>query len=438
MKELVVLGAGESGVGAALLAKKEGFEVFVSDRGIIKDKYKEELADKGIPYEECQHDESRILKALEVIKSPGIPDKVPLIKRLKKAGISVIGEIEFASRYTDAKVVGITGSNGKTTTTLLTYHLLKTAGLEVALGGNIGVSFARNVAFNNRSLHVLELSSFQLDGTQAFRPDIAMILNISPDHLDRYDYKMENYIASKFLITQNLTKSDWFLFNEEDSNITQNIEQLTIDAQKKAINSKYCIEGHLFVGGLNFEIRNTALQGQHNAMNALFALETAMLLGADPKQLQEGLDTFRNDPHRMEEVAIIDEVRFINDSKATNVDATFYALDAIKENIIWIVGGTDKGNDYQPLLSVVEEKVKVMICMGVDNQKLINTFSSLVKGSTQEVKSAKEAVNEAFALAQKGDTILLSPACASFDLFKNYIDRGEQFKTAVLDLGNRK
>ncbi len=434
MKELVVLGAGESGLGAALLAQKEGFKVFVTDSGKIKEAYKSELENNGIPYEEGQHDESRILKALEVIKSPGIPDKVPLIKELKKAGVSVIGEVEFASRYTTAKIVGITGSNGKTTTTLLLFHLLKTAGLNVVLGGNVGVSFARNVAFDNRSIHVLELSSFQLDGTRDFRPDIAMMLNITPDHLDRYDYKMENYIASKFLITQNLTDKDWFLFNEEDANIMQNIEQLTIGAQKKAINSKYCIEGHLFVGGLNFEIRNTALQGQHNAMNALFALETALRLGADPQQLQEGLDTFKNDPHRMEEVATINGITFINDSKATNVDATFYALDAIKENIIWIVGGTDKGNDYQPLLPLVEQKVKAMVCMGLDNQKLINTFSTLVKGSTMEVKSAKAAVKEAFALAQKGDTILLSPACASFDLFKNYIDRGEQFKAAVFEI----
>ena len=412
------------------MAQAKGYNVFVSDRGAIKDLYKKELEENDIPYEEGQHDKERIFAADEVVKSPGIPETVPLIKALVAKGIPVIGEIEMASRYTQAKLIGITGSNGKTTTTLLTYHLMQKCGKAVAVGGNVGTSFARNVLDNDQPIHVLELSSFQLDTIEAFRPDIGMLLNITPDHLDRYDYKMENYIASKFRIAMNLQAEDWFYYNGDDKNVTGNLG-LAARSRQRAINSKYFIDGRLKVGGLNFDLRKTVLKGKHNAMNALFAIHAALEFDCDPQLIQDALESFQNDPNRMERVAIINDVEYINDSKATNVDATYYALDAMDGPTVWIVGGQDKGNDYAPLLGLVEGKVKAMICLGVDNQKLRDTFKGLVKGPVIESKSAEDAVQQAYRLAKPGDRVLLSPACASFDLFKSYIDRGNQFREAV-------
>lgn len=431
---LVVLGAGESGVGAAILARKLKFEVFVSDYGKIKDHFKAELEENGIPYEEDQHDKERIFQADEVVKSPGIPDRVPLILELKEKGISVISEIEFAYRYTQAKIIGITGTNGKTTTTRLTYHLLKEAGLDVAIGGNVGLSFARNVADREYDWQVLELSSFQLDGIETFRPNMALLLNISPDHLDRYEYKMENYIASKFRIAMNQTAADVLLYNEEDRHISQKISELNLSVPLKAINSKYFVEGHLYLGDLNFNLRNTTLLGRHNAMNAQFAIQVALELGLEPAQIQAALERFQNDPHRMEWVAEIDGVRYVNDSKATNVDAAYYALEAMRKPVIWLAGGQDKGNDYELLKSLVEEKIVQLICIGVDNQKLKATFGASLGEAIFETQDILEAVAFAKKIAKPGTTVLLSPACASFDLFKNYIDRGDQFKAAVRNL----
>jgi UDP-N-acetylmuramoylalanine--D-glutamate ligase len=434
---IVVLGAGESGVGAAILAKQKGHTVFVSDFGKIKTVYQAELQAQGIPYEESQHDEKRIKMADLVIKSPGIPDKVPLVVDLKELGIPVISEIEFAFPFASGKIIGITGSNGKTTTTRLTYHLLKAAGLNVAIGGNVGVSFARNLSEGPSDYHVLELSSFQLDGIKTFQPDIAMLLNISPDHLDRYEYQMDLYIASKFRITMNQTAANELLYFEEDKNIVTKLRELNISAHQKAINSKYFIEGHLIVGDLNFNLKDTALKGRHNALNAAFAIETALLLGIDASIIQKALESFRNDPHRMEIVAEIEGVQYINDSKATNVEATYYALEAMDRPIIWVVGGQDKGNDYEPLLALAQEKVKAMICLGQDNQKLKATFASIVKGPVQEAKSIPAVLKLAREWSAAGDVVLLSPACASFDLFKNYIDRGDQFRAAVLESINK-
>ncbi|HKK77270.1 MAG TPA: UDP-N-acetylmuramoyl-L-alanine--D-glutamate ligase [Saprospiraceae bacterium] len=429
--QIVVLGAGESGVGAALLAKKLGYGAFVSDYGKIQAAYQAELKDKGIPYEEGQHDEERITKATEVVKSPGIPDSIPLIQQLKEKGIPVISEIEFAARHTQSKIVGITGTNGKTTTTRLTYHLLKEAGLDVGIGGNVGYSFARNVAEREFEWQVLELSSFQLDGIVDFRPNIAMLLNISPDHLDRYDYKMENYIAAKFRIAMNQTAADVLLYNEEDQNISAKLKELDLTVSLKAINSKYFVEGHLMMGDLNFNLLNTALLGRHNAMNAQFAIRVALELGIKAEQIQAGLESFKNDPHRMELVASIDGVRYINDSKATNVDAAYYALEAVSKPVIWIAGGQDKGNDYRQLQVLAREKVQQLICLGVDNRPLKEAFGNLLPTKIIETQDIKQALAFAKKAAQPGSTVLLSPACASFDLFNNYIDRGNQFKAAV-------
>lgn len=431
---LVVLGAGESGVGAALLAKKLGFQVFVSDYGQIKDHFQEELKANGIPYEEGQHDKERIFQANEVVKSPGIPDKVPLVVELKKRGIPVISEIEFAGRYTHSKIIGITGTNGKTTTTRLTYHLLKEAGLDVAIGGNVGVSFSRNVLEQDCEWQVLELSSFQLDGIQDFCPDIALLLNITPDHLDRYDYKLENYIDSKFRIAMNQTAANELLYNEEDENISNKLDEMDLSVPLKAINSKYFVDGRLILGDLTFDLRNTVLLGRHNAMNAQFAIQVALELGIQPEKIQAALESFRNDPHRMEWVATIDGVRFINDSKATNVDAAFYALEAMERPLIWLAGGQDKGNDYEVLKPFVTEKVVQLICVGIDNQPLKEAFGSSLGKAIFETQEIREAVAFAKKSAKPGTTVLLSPACASFDLFKNYIDRGDQFKAAVKSL----
>jgi UDP-N-acetylmuramoylalanine--D-glutamate ligase len=429
---IVVLGAGESGVGAAILAKKSGYQVFVSDRGQVKSTYKEELEQHGIPYEEGQHDHPRILTAGLVVKSPGIPDTAPLLMEINQAGIPVISEIEFAGRFTKNFIVGITGSNGKTTTTKLTYHLLHTGGLDVAMGGNVGKSFARIIADRDYPYYVLELSSFQLENIEQFRPDIAMILNITPDHLDRYNYVMDNYINAKFNIVRNQRAEDLFLYNNEDPNVAGKISDYNPKNRQTAISEKNIYTERLKVGDQEFDLSTSALKGRHNAMNALFAIQTALTLGLDPEVIQTGLNTFVNAPHRLEKVAVIDGVTYYNDSKATNVDSVYYALQAMTAPTIWIVGGQDKGNDYAPLLEFVKDKVKAIVCLGVDNAKIIQVFAGMVP-QIVETRSAIAAVLAASELATTGDVVLLSPACASFDLFKNYEDRGDQFRAAVLE-----
>ncbi len=429
-QRIVILGAGESGVGAALLARREGCEVFVSDRGAIAAAFKQELIDNDIPYEEGQHTEERIFSADEVIKSPGIPDRVPLIQKLESKGIPVISEIEFAGRYTDAFLVGITGTNGKTTTTRLTYHLLHTAGLDVGVGGNIGVSFARLLTRPRRRCYVLELSSFQLDGIRDFRPQLAMLLNITPDHLDRYAYRMENYVASKFRITRNQKPDDWFLYNAENEAITGYLRQHEVIARRAPIDSSMIVDQQLRVAGETYELANTALRGRHNALNALFAVRTARLLVADPDAIQRGLETIVPVAHRLEPVGVVDGVTFLNDSKATNVDAVFYALEAMRGPTVWIAGGQDKGNEYEPLLPLVRRCVKAIVCLGKDNRKIIEAFRRATP-VIEETNTAESAVRIARRLAEPGDTVLLSPACASFDLFRNYEDRGDQFRQAV-------
>ncbi|TRZ44360.1 UDP-N-acetylmuramoyl-L-alanine--D-glutamate ligase [Robertkochia solimangrovi] len=444
MKRLVVLGGGESGVGTAILGKKEGFEVFVSDKGRIKDKYKHVLEQYGIDWEEEQHTESLILNADLVMKSPGIPEKVPLVKELVAKGIPVISEIEFAAAYTDGTIVGITGSNGKTTTTMLTYHLLKEGGLDVGMAGNIGDSFAQMVAETDPENYVLEISSFQLDGIREFRPHIAVITNITPDHLDRYDYEFDNYIASKFLITKNQTESDYLIYDADDEVITGWLEKNPVRAklipfsvEKILKEGAYVSENKIMINidkqQLTMSTDTLTLEGKHNQKNAMAASAVAQLLKIRKSTIRESLQNFQGVEHRLEKVLKIGEVMYINDSKATNVNATFYALDCMKTPTVWIVGGQDKGNDYLPLMSMVREKVKAIICLGVDNQKLINTFSNVVDIMV-ETEAMSEAVAIARKIAEKGDTVLLSPACASFDLFENYEDRGRQFKEAVRNL----
>lgn len=432
-QQTVILGAGESGVGAAILAKKLGHEVFVSDQGKIKDNFKRELSEYAIPYEEGQHSWESIEIADEVIKSPGIPDTVPLIVKLMAKGIPVISEIEFAARFTNARLIGITGSNGKTTTTQLIYHLLDTAGLKVGMVGNVGFSFARAVAEGEKERYVLELSSFQLDGIQEFRPDIALLLNITPDHLDRYNYKLENYIQSKFRILMNQQPKDYFLYNQEDANIQAFLKNIKLIPKGVGLGFEMIKGKQLEIGGSTFDMASTSLKGLHNYQNALFAVAVAKLLEIEDRHIQEALNTFENVPHRLEIVATIDGVEYINDSKATNVDSVYYALMAMEKPIIWIVGGEDKGNDYQQLLPLAENKVKAIVCLGLDNQKIIQTFGQKV-ATIEETKSALDAVGRSKEIATSGDVVLLSPACASFDLFKNYIDRGDQFRSAVLSL----
>lgn len=431
--KIVILGAGESGVGAALLAQKKGFEVFVSDRGEIKTEFKLELEKAEIPYEELQHTESKIFEASEIIKSPGIPDKVALIKELKKRGIPVISEIEFAARYTKATIIGITGSNGKTTTTKLIFHLLKSAGLNVAVGGNIGTSFARLLANGNHDYYVLELSSFQLDGIQSFRTDVSVLLNITPDHLDRYDYKIENYIDSKFRIIENQKESDLFIYNGFDKNIKTYLQDKHLKVRGLPVNEVFHQKNKLTVAVSEFDTTKCSLKGQHNMFNTTCAILAAQTIGVDKKNIQQGLDTFINAPHRLEYVATIDGVDFINDSKATNVDAVFYALSAMEKPVIWVVGGVDKGNDYNAIEKLVLEKVKAIVCLGVDNNAIVESFKEKVD-IIEETQSCQDAIKVSRQYAHVGDVVLLSPACASFDLFKNYIDRGEQFKSAVFEM----
>lgn len=444
MPRLVVLGGGESGVGTAILGKKQGYDVFVSDFGKINEKYQKVLTDYDIPWEDQQHTEAVILSADIVMKSPGIPDKAPIVKKLIEQNIPIISEIEFAIQFTNAVTIGITGSNGKTTTTMLTYHLLKSGGLNVGLGGNIGKSFAWQVAEQQFDYYVLELSSFQLDGCFTYKPHIAIITNISPDHLDRYEYKYENYIASKFRITQNQTEDDFLIYDFEDD-ATQNwLKQNKINAQQLpfSLNQKMIMGAYLNNNNMEININNEefsvdtttiALEGKHNFKNAMAATSVATILKIRKQTIRESLSNFQGVEHRLEKVLKIQNVQYINDSKATNVNATFFALDSMSTPTVWIVGGVDKGNDYHELMSLVHEKVKAIICLGVDNKKIIEAFGNVVDMMV-EVNSMKDAVQTAKHIAEKGDTVLLSPACASFDLFENYEDRGRQFKNQVKNL----
>jgi UDP-N-acetylmuramoylalanine--D-glutamate ligase len=442
---LVVLGGGESGVGTAILGKKKGYDVFVSDFGKIKDNYKEVLIINGIAWEEEKHTEELILNADVVMKSPGIPEKSPIIKKLIEKGISVISEIEFAAPFTKAITIGITGSNGKTTTTMLTHHLLKSAGLNVGLGGNIGKSFAWQVADANYDSYVLELSSFQLDGIINYKPHIAIITNISPDHLDRYDYKYENYIASKFRITRNQTEEDFLIYDADDEAIAVWLKNNTTKAQLIPFSLTKILENGAFIKDKNMEVNiineeeftmeteTMALEGKHNMKNAMAATSVAKLMKIRNATIRESLSNFQGVEHRLEKVLKIQNVQYINDSKATNVNATFFALDSMNTPTVWIVGGVDKGNDYNELMPMVREKVKAIICLGIDNKKIIDVFGNVVDMMV-EVDNMSDAVQMAQHLTEKGDTVLLSPACASFDLFENYEDRGNQFKKAVKNL----
>lgn len=441
---LVVLGGGESGVGTAILGKKHGYAVFVSDFGKIKQNYKDVLNQYEIPWEEEQHTEDLILNATVVMKSPGIPDKAPIVKKLVEKGIAVISEIEFTAPFTKAITVGITGSNGKTTTTMLTYHLLKSAGLNVALGGNIGKSFAWQVAEHDYDVYVLELSSFQLDGIINYKPHIAILTNISPDHLDRYEYKYENYIASKFRITMNQTASDYLIYDADDEATQEWLKYNTTKAQLLPFSISQTLELGAFLKDNTMEVKMNheefsmeteyiALEGKHNMKNAMAATSVAKIMQIRNATIRESLSNFQGVEHRLEKVLKIQNVQYINDSKATNVNATYFALESMNVPTVWIVGGVDKGNDYNELMSLVREKVKAIICLGIDNSKIIAAFGNVVDDLI-EVNTMNDAVRMAQRYTEKGDAVLLSPACASFDLFENYEDRGRQFKQAVYNL----
>lgn len=443
-KRLVILGSGESGVGSAVLAKQKGYDVFVSDKGLIKEKYKKQLIEENILFEEGIHSEEKILNAHEVIKSPGIPDKAELVQKLRAKAIPVISEIEFAGRYTSAKKICITGSNGKTTTTLLTYHILKKAGYNVGLGGNVGKSFAMQVARENFDYYVLELSSFQLDGMYDFTADIAVLLNITPDHLDRYEYKFENYVASKFRITNNQSNKNYFVYCADDEAITTFMQNNTINSTQVpfSIKKPIDVDGAFLTNNqltLNYKSNQTplimtieqlALQGKHNVYNSMAASLAARIVDVRKEIIRESLSDFQNIEHRLEFVASINGIEYINDSKATNVNSTWYALESMQKPVVWICGGQDKGNDYNELLELVKNRVKAIICLGKDNRKIIEAFKDVVEVIV-ETDTASDAVAASYKLGKKGDVVLLSPACASFDLFENYEDRGMQFKGAV-------
>ena len=441
---LVILGGGESGIGTAILGKKKGYDVFLSDFGKIKENYKEVLILNAIVWEEEKHTEALILNADVVMKSPGIPDNVEIVKKLNALQIPVISEIEFAAPFTSAITVGITGSNGKTTTTMLTYHLLKSAGLNVGFGGNIGKSFAWQVADEEFDFYVLELSSFQLDGIFKYKPHIAIITNISPDHLDRYEYKYENYIASKFRITMNQTEDDYLIYDADDEAVQHWLKNNKTKAQlipfslqnKPKIGgfiNNNIMESYINEEEFTMETKTIALEGKHNMKNAMAATSVAQLMRIRKQTIRESLSSFQGVEHRLERVLKIQNVLYINDSKATNVNASFFALDSMSAPTVWIVGGVDKGNDYSELMAMVREKVKAIICLGVDNKKIIDAFGNVVDIMV-EVSSMSDAVRTAQRIAEKGDNVLLSPACASFDLFENYEDRGQQFKHAVRHL----
>ncbi len=440
MEKIVILGSGESGTGAALLAQRLGHDVWVTDKGAIKDEYKRELDAAGIAWEEGGHDMARILEADLVVKSPGIPEKAEALKALRAKGIPVVGEIEFGwlNRPAGSKVVGITGSNGKTTTTHLTCHVLQQVGLNVQMGGNVGYAFARLVleALNNPTenlVFVLEISSFQLDDTETLRPDIAVLLNITPDHLDRYDYKMENYVASKFRIARQQNDHNLFITNADDPEIQGYMAQYpdAVRCDLEQISKEDTANEGVRVGEQFFDLTGGNLNGPHNRFNAACTIRTALRLGVAPDAIRPALLSFTPPAHRLEKVAVKNGVTWINDSKATNVDSVFYALAAMTAPVVWIVGGTDKGNDYTPLFPDVTQKVKAIVCLGADNQKLLQVFGPFGKPMT-EARSAAEAVQAAARFAEPGDTVLLSPACASFDLFKNYEDRGNQFREEIL------
>ena len=442
--KLVVLGAGESGVGTAILGKQKGYSVFVSDKGTIAEKYKKVLLNNDISFEEENHTEAIIFDADLIMKSPGIPDTISLIIALREKGVSVISEIEFASKYTNGVIVGITGSNGKTTTTMLLNHVLEKENFNVSMGGNIGDSFAQQVAEKKSDIHVLELSSFQLDGIENFAPHIAIITNITPDHLDRYNYKFENYINSKFRIIENQTENDFLIYDFDDEVISNWLKNNKVKATLLPFSIKSELKQGVYLKNkqlvINYKkedkimgISTLALKGKHNTKNAMATAMAASLLKVRKETIRESLEDFEGAEHRLESVLKINGVQYINDSKATNVNATFYALDCMQSPTVWIVGGVDKGNDYLDLMPLVREKVKAIICLGIDNQKIVQTFYNVVD-LVVETAGAEEAVKVAYKIAEKGDAVLLSPACASFDLFENYEDRGNKFKQAVKEL----
>ncbi|WP_296313659.1 UDP-N-acetylmuramoyl-L-alanine--D-glutamate ligase [Winogradskyella sp. UBA3174] len=443
MKRLVILGGGESGVGTALLAKAKGYQVFVSDKGEIKKQYKDVLLNNEIEFEDKQHTESKILNADIIMKSPGIPDKVALVKQIRKVGIKVVSEIEFASYYTDATLIGITGSNGKTTTATLIHHLLKQV-LDVGLAGNIGDSFAKQILEKNHENYVLEISSFQLDDIIDFKPKIAILTNITPDHLDRYDYKFENYIASKFRIVENQTAEDYFIYDADDEVILDWLKSNSIKSKALPFSLTNVVDEGAYLDNNKIIItidnnqiimptENIALEGKHNIKNAMAASTVAHLLRIRKQTIRESLENFQGVEHRLEHVLKINKVQYINDSKATNVNATYFALESMDAPTVWIVGGVDKGNNYNELFPFINEKVKAIICLGVDNAKLFEAFGNMVDVII-ETQYMSEAVKIAYKVSEAGDNVLLSPACASFDLFENYEDRGRQFKNAVRNL----
>ena len=439
--KIVVLGGGESGFGAAYLAKKKGIEVFLSDKGMIKEDFKKLLTDAEIEFEEGQHSEERILTADWIIKSPGIPKKADIIFKINQKGIRLSSEIEFASQFTDAKIIAITGSNGKTTTTSLIYHILKNDDLKVGLGGNIGKSFAKQVADENFDYYVLEVSSFQLDDIQNFRPYISLLLNLSQDHLDQYNYNYEEYALAKFRIAENQEKNNFFIYNKDDEMSINLLEKLEINAKMIPFSTKekmkeggFINDGKLIVkmeNEFSMKIEELSLVGNHNIANSLAASIAGKILKISNESIRNSLMTFQAVEHRLEQVTEIDGVKFINDSKATNVNATYYALESMKQPTIWIVGGVDKGNDYTEIEDLVKKKVKAIVCLGIDNQKIIDFFQDKTE-LIYSTSSMEEAVKVSKSLAEKGNTVLLSPCCASFDLFNNYEDRGNQFKKEVL------
>lgn len=443
MERIVILGAGESGTGAALLGKAKGYDVFVSDQNLIREDYKKELLNAGILLEEGGHTEEKILSAGEIVKSPGIPDTAPVVQRALTKGIPVISELEFAFRHIDAKIIAITGSNGKTTTTLLTYHLLRESGLNAGLAGNVGASFARMAVEDPFDFYVVEVSSFQLDGMFEFKADAAILLNITPDHLDRYGYNFQNYTDSKFRIIQNMKAGDRFIYFDGDAVIKTELEKREIEAGLVPVSLEpsnnceaYYESGKLVFKGKtdwSLDVAESPLRGKHNYVNMMAAVQAALFAGATPEKIRQAVKTFKNAEHRMEPAAEINGVQFINDSKATNVDAVFYALESFAEPVIWIAGGTDKGNEYDPLIPLVSKKVKALVCLGKDNTKLTTVFKDRV-GKITETRDIQTAVERAYDFASQGDVVLLSPACASFDLFNNYIDRGNRFKAAALAL----
>ncbi|MEO6668423.1 MAG: UDP-N-acetylmuramoyl-L-alanine--D-glutamate ligase [Ferruginibacter sp.] len=444
-KKIVILGAGESGIGAALLARQKGYDVFVSDGTVIKEVYKKELIENNIRFEEGKHSEEEILQADEIIKSPGIPEKAEIIKKVRAKNILLISEIEFAFRYIGtSKLIAITGSNGKTTTTALTFHICKHAGKDCAMVGNIGYSFARQVVVDPKQLYVVEVSSFQLDDIKTFRPDVAVLTNITEDHLDRYEYNVQNYIASKFKIAANQREEDVFIYNLDDETTMKNINTYPIKSTKATITmSKELPQGAYLMNAkmhlkwkseeMQMSVEDFAIKGKHNQYNSMAASMAATAIDIRKEKIREALQTFESLEHRMEPVIIIKGIEFINDSKATNVNSTWYALESMTKPVILILGGVDKGNDYNILKEMVKEKVKAIVCMGTDNRKIHEAFGDVVSLMVN-TESAKEAVQAGFHFANKGDVVLLSPACASFDLFKNYEDRGNQFKQAVKNL----